>query len=67
LIKLFDLVAFPQFSPIESSHAADLLPLGQAEGGCQARGKVTCQCIPSIRAHRIRLELQTRNKKCSNN
>jgi len=37
LIKLFVLVAF---SPIKLSHAADLLPLSQAEGGCSG-GKVT--------------------------
>jgi len=43
---LFDLVVFPQFSPIKSSHAADLLPLGQAEGGCHAR-KSRVKCIPS--------------------
>jgi len=34
---LFALVAF---SPFKSSHAADLLPLSQAEGGC-SDGKVT--------------------------
>jgi len=37
LIKLFVLVAV---SPIKSSHASDLLPLSQAEGGCSG-GKVT--------------------------
>jgi len=53
LTKLFVLVAF---SPIKSSHAADLLPLSQAEGDCSG-GKVmsmhslyTCtfisSCIP---------------------